>query len=86
MNNYGTILIADDNTAILTAMRYLLDSTFEKVLTTAKPDEILKIMAQQPIDIVLLDMNFTLGSTTETKDYSGCVRFASSTHKHPLCY
>lgn len=61
MKNYGTILIVDDNTAILTAMRYLLDSTFEKVLTTSKPDEILKIMAQQPIDIVLLDMNFTLG-------------------------
>ena len=61
MKNYGTILIADDNTAILTAMRYLLDATFEKVLTTSKPDEILKIMAQQPIDIILLDMNFTMG-------------------------
>lgn len=61
MNTYGTILIADDNAAILTAMRYLLDSIFEQVLTTSQPDDILKIMAQQTVDLVLLDMNFTLG-------------------------
>ena len=45
MNKYGTILIVDDNASILTAMHYLLDDTFERVLT----------------DLVLLDMNFTLG-------------------------
>ncbi len=64
MNKYGTILIVDDNTAILTAMHYLLDSIFEQVLTTTNPDEILKLMAQQPIDIIVLDMNFTLGVNT----------------------
>ncbi len=61
MNKYGTILIVDDNTAILTAMHYLLDDIFEQVLTTTRPDDILKLMAQQSIDIVVLDMNFTLG-------------------------
>ena len=61
MNKYGTILIADDNASILTAMHYLFDETFDQVLTTSKPDEILKLMAQQNIDIILLDMNFTLG-------------------------
>ncbi len=61
MNNYGTILVVDDNTSILTAMRYLLENTFESVLTTAQPEDILKLMAQQPIDMVLLDMNFTMG-------------------------
>ena len=61
MNKYGTILIVDDNAAILTAMRYLLDGTFEQVLTSTNPDDILKLMAQQTIDIVVLDMNFTLG-------------------------
>ncbi len=64
MNKYGTILIVDDNTAILTAMHYLLDGIFEQVLTTTKPDDILKLMAQQTIDIVVLDMNFTLGVNT----------------------
>ena len=61
MNKYGTILIVDDNPSILTAMRYLLDTTFERILTLERPDDILKTMAQEDIDIVLLDMNFTLG-------------------------
>jgi len=58
MNQYGTILIVDDNKAILTALRYCLDTVFERILTLEKPDEILKTMAQEPVDIVILDMNF----------------------------
>lgn len=61
MNSYGTVLIVDDNPAILTALRYCLDTTFERILTLESPDDILKTMAQETIDIVLLDMNFTLG-------------------------
>ena len=61
MNSYGTILIVDDNSAILTALRYCLASIFERVLTLEGPDDILKTMAQEQTDIVLLDMNFTLG-------------------------
>lgn len=61
MSKYGTILIVDDNTSILTAMRYLLDGIFEHILTLTQPDDILKTMAQEEIAIVLLDMNFSLG-------------------------
>ena len=61
MKQYGTILVVDDNASILTAMRYLLDSVFERILTLSQPNDILKTMAQEEIDIVLLDMNFTLG-------------------------
>ena len=61
MKQYGTILVVDDNASILTAMRYLLESVFERILTLENPDDILKTMAQEEIDIVLLDMNFTLG-------------------------
>jgi len=61
MKQYGTLLVVDDNASILTAMRYALDSVFERILTLSQPDEILKTMAQEEIDIVLLDMNFTLG-------------------------
>ena len=42
-------------------MHYLLEGLFEQVLTLERPDGILKLMAQQPIDLVLLDMNFSLG-------------------------
>ncbi|MBQ9657116.1 MAG: DNA-binding response regulator [Prevotella sp.] len=61
MNNYGTILIVDDNAAVLTALRFCLEGTFERVITTEQPDSVLKTMAQEEIDLVLLDMNFTLG-------------------------
>jgi len=61
MKSYGAILIVDDNAAILTALRYCLDTIFERILTLDRPDDILKTMAQEEIDIVLLDMNFTLG-------------------------
>ncbi|MBP3790179.1 MAG: response regulator [Prevotella sp.] len=62
MKTYGTILVADDNPAILTALRYCLQSTFEQVLTLRQPEEILKTMAQEAVDIVLLDMNFQIGA------------------------
>ena len=61
MNHYGTILIVDDNAPILTALRYCLEGTFERILTLEQPDNILKTLAQEEVDLVLLDMNFTLG-------------------------
>lgn len=61
MTKYGTILIVDDNPSILTALHYCLSDTFERILTLEQPDNILKTMAQEVVDLVLLDMNFTLG-------------------------
>ena len=61
MNKYGTILIIDDNPSILTALRYCLDSTFQRIITLESPDDILVTMSQEDIDLVLLDMNFSLG-------------------------
>ena len=61
MNTKRTILIVDDNVAILTALRFCLDAVFDRILTLEKPAEILKTMAQETIDLVLLYMNFTLG-------------------------
>lgn len=61
MNTYGTLLAVDDNQSILTALRYALDVTFDNIITLPNPNDILKTMAQEPVDAVLLDMNFTLG-------------------------
>lgn len=58
---YGTILIIDDNSSILTALKLCLGSTFEKVLTLPRPDTAPKLLQQEQVDIILLDMNFTLG-------------------------
>ena len=61
MKNYGTILVVDDNPAILTAARICLGGVFGKVITLASPEGILATMNKENIDVVLLDMNFTLG-------------------------
>ena len=58
MQDYGTILIIDDNQAVLTALKYCLAGTFERVLTLDRPDTVLTLLQQELVDIVLLDMNF----------------------------
>ena len=60
----GTILVCDDNADILTAMHYALDDMFDRVVTLTKPEELLRTMATERVDIVLLDMNFSLGTNT----------------------
>lgn len=61
MQNYGTILVVDDNEAILTALKYCLAGTFERVLTLTSPERVLTVLEQEEVKIILLDMNFTLG-------------------------
>ena len=61
---YATILVCDDNADILTAMQYALADMFEHVLTLQHPEELLHTMAVEHADIVLLDMNFSLGTNS----------------------
>ena len=61
MKDYGTILVVDDNEAVLTALKYCLSGTFEKVKTLASPDRLITLLGQEQVDIILLDMNFSLG-------------------------
>lgn len=61
MTNYGTILVVDDNPAILTTLEICLDGVFSRILTLTKPDNMLGMLKQEQIDVILLDMNFSLG-------------------------
>lgn len=58
---YGKILVVDDNTNILTALRYCLEGTFEEVLTITSPEGIMSQLGQNEVDAIILDMNFSLG-------------------------
>lgn len=64
MKPYGTLLIVDDNVTILTALTFALEDKFERILTLTTPDDILKTLAQENADLLLLDMNFSLGMNT----------------------
>ena len=58
---YGTILVIDDNPAILTAVKICLAGTFERVVTLDSPEKALVTIAQENPAAILLDMNFSLG-------------------------
>ena len=58
---YGTILVIDDNPAILTTVKICLSGTFERTVTLTSPEKALATIAQERPSAILLDMNFTLG-------------------------
>lgn len=61
ISNYKTLLVIDDNPAILTAVKIAMTSIFERVITLSAPDGVMTLLNQEPVDVILLDMNFTLG-------------------------
>ena len=61
MATYGTILVVDDNPALLTAAKICLGGTFGQVITLSDPDRLLATLQQEAVEVILLDMNFTLG-------------------------
>lgn len=61
MAKQGTILVVDDNKAILTAVQMLLGTSFEKVITISTPNKIKSTLSNEKVDVVLLDMNFSAG-------------------------
>lgn len=63
-NYYNTILIVDDNPAILTALKICLAGVFTRIVTLSSTDRLVATMSEDQVDVVLLDMNFSLGVNT----------------------
>mgnify|MGYP003292462577 CR=1 FL=1 len=78
--NYNTVLVVDDNPAILTAVKICLEGVFERIVTLSKPDAILATIQQEHIDVILLDMNFTLGVNSGQE---GMIWQSAIHRKHP---
>lgn len=57
----GHILVVDDNRNVLSALRILLESYFDKVTLLTTPNQLLASLRDSKPDIVLLDMNFSAG-------------------------
>ena len=55
----GKILIVDDNTDILFALKLLLKPHLELITTETNPQKIANHMAANQYDVILLDMNFS---------------------------
>ncbi len=58
------ILIVDDDKDVLLSAKMVLKQKFKKVFTENEPHRIKAMLADQLIDLVLLDMNFTMGFTS----------------------
>jgi DNA-binding NtrC family response regulator len=59
-----SILIIDDNDAVRTALDVLLSMQGHRVLAASGPDEGLRVLEREPIDLVIQDMNFRKEATT----------------------
>jgi two-component system, NtrC family, response regulator HydG len=54
----ATILVIDDDTDVLTAVRLLLKTEVKEVTIEKNPDAIKSLLPKKEIDLILLDMNF----------------------------
>lgn len=64
-HTYNTLVVVDDNAAILTALKICLAAEFERIVTLTSPDTLVATLAkEEAVDAVLLDMNFSFGVNT----------------------
>ena len=64
MSKKGKLLIVDDNTNILSAVKMLTENYFEKVTTLDSPKSLISTIQTESPDVILLDMNFHAGINT----------------------
>ena len=64
MSEHGNILIVDDDEDILTAGRLLLRRQFGEITTCKNPEQVPELLANNDVDVILLDMNFGPGESS----------------------
>ncbi len=60
----ATILIIDDDTDVLTAVKLLLKPEVKEIITEKNPENIRSLLLKYPVDLILLDMNFNSSINT----------------------
>ena len=61
---HGNILLIDDDDGILLTLRILLRKRFASIETEMNPENIPERLKQKDYDVVMLDMNFSIGATS----------------------
>ncbi len=75
-----TVLIIDDNAAVAMALEVLFSLHDIAALRAASPAEGLAVLARQPVDLVIQDMNFTADTTSGEE---GTALFHEIRKRHP---
>ncbi|MFT3823431.1 MAG: sigma-54 dependent transcriptional regulator [Chitinophagaceae bacterium] len=60
----ASVLIIDDDTDVLTAVRLLLKTEAKEVVTEKNPENLRWLLSKQTFDLILLDMNFNSSINT----------------------
>lgn len=60
----ASILVIDDDTDVLTAVRLLLKTEVKEVITEKNPENLRWLLSKQSFDLILLDMNFNSSINT----------------------
>ena len=60
----ASILIIDDDTDVLTAVKLLLKTEVKRVVAEKNPENIRSLLSEQSFDLILLDMNFNSSINT----------------------
>ncbi|HEV2701273.1 MAG TPA: sigma-54 dependent transcriptional regulator [Steroidobacteraceae bacterium] len=58
------ILIVDDDSGVLLAAELVLQKHFRNVVATSEPRDIRQLLGRQSFEVLLLDMNFSVGATS----------------------
>ena len=66
---HARILVVDDEPDVLFALKLLLKSEVQEVVTEKNPELLLSLLRQQPFDVVLLDMNYRSGQATGNEGF-----------------
>ena len=75
-----TVLVIDDNPSVATALEVLFSLQDIETLGAASPAEGLAVLASQPVDLVVQDMNFTADTTSGEE---GIALFQEIRRRHP---
>lgn len=65
----GTLLVVDDNRSILAAVQLLMGNYFARVVTLPSPNQLMTTLRREPVDVILLDMNFSAGINTGNEGF-----------------
>lgn len=60
----ATVLVVDDDTDVLTAVKLLLKTEVHEIITEKNPENINSLLTRNQVDLVLLDMNFNSAMNT----------------------
>lgn len=65
----AVVLFVDDDQDVLTSAQVLLERNGLRMLTARSPAEAWSVLAAEPVDVVLLDLNFARGATSGAEGF-----------------